>query len=67
MIGTEKTLKQLKDTIWNLQDAQKAAHDNNTKTGASSIWSPYFQDFDEVLGTHDITNTPFTQQVRVLN
>ena len=65
--GREKTLKQLKDKIRNLKDAYKAARDNNKKTGASPTYSPYFEEFDEVLGTPDVINTPFVGEVRVLN
>ena len=64
--GPEKT-KQLKDKIRNLKDAYKAARDNNKKTGASPTYSPYFEDFDEVLGTRDVINTLFARQVGVLN
>ena len=65
--GPERTLKQLKDKIRNLKDAYKAARDNNKKTGASPTYSPYFEDFDEVLGTRDVINTPFAREVGVLN
>ena len=65
--GPEKTLKQSEDKIRNLKDAYKAARDNNKKTGVSPTYSPYFENFDEVLGTHDVINTPFAQEVGVLN
>ena len=64
--GPEQTLKQLKDKIRNLKDAYKAARDNNKKTGASPTYSPYFEDFDEVLSTRDVINTPFAGKVGVL-
>ena len=31
------------------------------------MYSPYFEDFDEVLGTRDVINTPFVREVGVLN
>ena len=65
--GPEKTLKQLKDKIRILKDAYKATRDNNKKTRASSTYSPCFEDFDEVLGTRDVINTPFAGEVGVLN
>ena len=65
--GPEKTLKQLKDKIRNLKDAYKAARDSNKKTGASPTYSPYFEDFDEVLGTCDVINTSFAGEVGLLN
>ena len=64
--GPEKT-KQLKDKIQNLKDAYKAARDNSKKTGASPMYSPSFEDFDEVLGTRDVISTPFAREVGVLN
>ena len=63
--GPEKTLKQLKDKIQNLKDAYKAVRDNNKKTGASPTYSPYFEDFDEVLGTRDVINTPFAVELEL--
>ena len=65
--GPGKTLKQLKEKIRNLKDAYKAACDNNKKTGGSPTYSLYFEDFDKVLGTHDVVNTPFAREVGVLN
>ena len=67
MRKVQKKTKQLKDKIWNLKDAYKAARDNIKKTGASPTYSPYFEDFDEVLGTRDVINTLFARQVGVLN
>ena len=55
-----KTLKKLKDKIRNLRDAFR-------KTGASPTYSPYVEDFDEVLGSRDIINTAFAREVEVLN
>ena len=49
----------------NLKDAYKAARDNNKKTGASPTYSPYFEDFDEVLGTRDVINTPFAVELEL--
>ena len=62
--GPEKTLKQLKDKIRNLKDAHKAARDYNKKTGASSTYSPYFED---LIGTLDVINTPFAREIGILN
>ena len=64
--GPQKTSKQLKYKMQNLKDAYKAARDNK-KTGASPTYSPYFEGFDEVLGTRDVINTPFAREGGVLN
>lgn len=37
------------------------------KTGASRTYSPYIEDFAEVLGNCDIINTPFAGEVEILN
>ena len=65
--GPQKTMKQLKYKIRNLKDAYKAASDNNKKTRASPTHSPYFEDFDEVLGTRDVINTPFARESGILD
>ena len=49
--GPLKTLKQLKYKI----------------TGTSPTYSPYFEDFDEVLGTRDVISNAFAREVGVLN
>ena len=67
MRKVQKITKQLKDKIRNLKDAYKAVRDNSKKTGASLTYSLYFEDFDEVLGTRDVINTPFAREVGVLN
>ena len=41
--------------------------DNKKQTGASPTYSPYFEIFDEILGTCDIISTPFAREVGVLN
>ena len=48
------------------QRCYKAARDNNKKTGASPTYSLYFEDFHEVLCTHDVVNTTFARKVGVL-
>ena len=54
--GKPKILKQRKTKIRNLKDAYKACKNNNKKTGRYPTFCPYFQDFDEILGTRDVTN-----------
>ena len=41
--------------------------DNKKQTGASPTYSPYFEIFDEILGTCEIINTPFAREVGFLN
>ena len=49
----------------NLKDSYKAVRDKNKKTGASPTYSPYFEDFDEVLGTRDVINTSFAVELEL--
>ena len=46
----------------NLKDACNTA-DDNKKSGVSPMYSPYFEDLDEVLGTRDVINTPVARKV----
>ena len=50
----------------NLKDACNTA-DDNKKSGVSPMYSPYFEDLDEVLGTRDVINTPVARKVWVLS
>ena len=56
--GKPKTLKHIKTKMRNLKDACKACKDNNKKTDRSPTFCPYFQHFDEILGTRDVVNFP---------
>ena len=67
LLKTLKTLKQLKDKIRKFKDAYKAACDKNKNIGTLPMYSPYFEDFDEILGTRDVINTAFARKVGVLN
>ena len=62
-----KTLKQIKTKKRNLKDAYNAFKDNNKKTGRSPTFCPYFQDFDEILGTRDVVNFYHAKEAGVTN
>ena len=66
-LGPSKTVKQLKSKIKNLKDAYKQARDNNKMTGRSPIYSPFYDDFDEILSRRDVVNLPFTAEVGSAN
>lgn len=53
-----KTIKQCKDKIRNLKKAYKEAKTNNNKTGRPPQTSPYYDSFDEVLGTRAVVTMP---------
>lgn len=57
-VGTPRTAKQCKDKIRNLKSAYKAAKTNNNKTGRPRQTSPYYDSFDEVLGTRAVVTMP---------
>lgn len=56
--GIPKTVKQCKDKIRNLKQAYKEAKSNNNLTGRSPKMSPYYDVFDEVLGTRAVVTMP---------
>ena len=57
-VGTQKTTKQCKDKIRNLKKSYKEAKANNNKTGRLRQTSPYYDSFDEVLGTRAVVTMP---------
>ena len=65
--GSEKSLKQVKDKLRNLKDAYKSARDHNKNTGVSPMYSPFFDEFDEILGTRDVINTPHATEIGTLD
>jgi len=56
--GTEKTLQQCKDKIRNLKQACKDAKTNNLKTSRETKSNPYFDVFDQVLGSRPVVRMP---------
>ena len=54
--GSPKTVKQCKNKIRNLKQAYKDAKANNKQTGSSPKTSPFFDMFDEVLGTASLSS-----------
>ena len=58
-----KTLKQCKDKLRNMKELYKDAKDKNRQTGETFHKSPYFEEFDKVLGTRDVVVMPHLKQV----
>ena len=56
--GDPKTVKQCKDKIRNLKKKYKEAKANNNKTGRPPQSSPFYDSFDEVLGTRAVVIMP---------
>jgi hypothetical protein len=56
--GTAKSVKQCKNKIRNLKQAYKEAKANNNRTGSSPKKSPFFDTFDDVLGTRAVVTMP---------
>ena len=56
--GPPKSTKQCKDKIQNLKQAYKDAKTNNSKTGRGAKTSPFFELFDEVLGSRPVVTMP---------
>ena len=65
-LGNPKSLKQIKDKLWNLKDAYKWARDNNKQTGKLPIFCPFYEDFDEIFGAKDTVNLSYAKEVGVV-
>ena len=65
-LGNPKSLKQIKDKLWNLKDAYKQTRDNNKQTGKSPIFCPFYADFDEIFGARDTVNLPMQKKLVLL-
>ena len=63
----QKTAKQCKDKIRNLKDAYRKAKANNKTSGASPEFTPFFDDFDEMLATRDVIELPLVTEVGLEN
>ena len=61
--GGQKTKKQCTDKLRNLKDLYKKAKENNRTSGASPETSLFFEDFDEILGSRDVSNMPELKEV----
>jgi len=61
--GPAKTLKQIKTKLKNLKGSYKQAPDNNKQSGAAPQYPPFYEDFDEMLGTRDSVNLPAVTEV----
>ena len=59
----QKTAKQCQDKIRNLKDAYKKAKANNKTSGATPEFTPFFDDFDEMLATRDVIELPLVTEV----
>ena len=57
-VGSQKTTKQCNNKIGNLKKSYKEAKANNNKTGQPCQTSPYYDSFDEVLGTRAVVTMP---------
>ena len=57
-VGSPKTIEQCKDKIRNLKQAYKETRGNNNLTWRSPKSTPYYDSFDEVLGTRAVVTMP---------
>ena len=51
-----KSVTQIKSKLCNMKDEYKKAKDNNSQTGTSSIYPPFYNDFEEMLASRDVIN-----------
>ena len=61
--GLSKSVTQIKSKLRNMKDTYKKAKDNNSKTGTSPIYSPFFNDFEEMLASRDAINLKYIKEV----
>ena len=52
--GLSKSVTQIKSKLRNMKDAYKKAKTGNSQTGTSPIFSPFYNDFKELLGSRDV-------------
>ena len=62
--GLSESFSQIKRKLRNTKDAYKKAKDNNSKTGTSPIYSPFYNDFEEMLASRDVINLKHVKEVR---
>ena len=65
-LGIDKSKRQCTDKLRNLKDQYKRAKEINRTSGAAPKTSPFFDDFDEILGTRDIVNIPEFKEVGIV-
>ena len=61
--GLSKSVTQIKSKLRNMNDEYKKAKDNNSQTGTSPIYPPFYNDFEEMLGSRDVINLKYVKEV----
>ena len=61
--GPEKFAKQIKAKLGRLKDEYKQIKDSNSRTAAAPQSSPYYNDFNELLGERDIVSFKQVKEV----
>ena len=63
--GTYKSIKQCKDKLRNMKQAYKDAKSSNMDAGCPSKRSPFYEEFDKVLGSRPVIPAPEVIQAGV--
>ena len=61
--GLSKSVTQIKSKLRNMKDAYKKAKDNDSQTGTSPIYPPFYNDFEEMLGSIDVINLKYIKEI----
>ena len=61
--GLSKSVTQIKSKLLNMKDTYKKAKDNNSQTGTSPIYPPFYNDFEEMWGSRDVINLKYVKEV----
>ena len=60
--GLPKSVRQIKSKLRNMKDAYKKAKDNNSQTGTSPIYPPFYNDFERMLAFRDVINLMYVKE-----
>ena len=62
-MGLSKSFTQIKSKLRNMKEAYKKVNDNNSKTGTSPIYRPYYKNFKEMLAFRNVINLKYVKKV----
>ena len=61
--GLSKSVTQIKSKLRNVKDVCKKVKDNNSQTGTSPIYPPFYNDLEEMLESRDVINLKYVKEV----
>ena len=58
-----RLVTQIKNKLRNMKDVCEKAKGNNSQTGTSPIYPPFYNDFQEMLESRDVMNLKYVKEV----